>query len=175
MGKDERSWILSVKVKASSVIVNTEEAFFIQAIVNQKQPIEIDVQYLVRRKRCTPPTSWPRKRNRNRTAFTNHQNHRCSGGEFPKTRKKTATLLDGTCKNTGIRIVPVNPGADQILGEPAYPDLKGIPFPVDVVDIFRRPEDIPATVEAGPWKSGLPVILAATWNRDGARRAEGAS
>ncbi|MEX0721366.1 MAG: CoA-binding protein [Balneolaceae bacterium] len=47
-------------------------------------------------------------------------------------------------QSAGYKIVPVNPGADEILGEKSYPDLKSIPFPIDVVDIFRRPDDIPA-------------------------------
>lgn len=51
-------------------------------------------------------------------------------------------------QNAGYSIIPVNPGADEILGEKAYPDLQSIPVPVDVVDIFRRPEDIPAAVDA---------------------------
>lgn len=50
-------------------------------------------------------------------------------------------------KNAGYRIVPVNPGAGEILGEKSYPTLGSIPFEVDVVDIFRRPEDIPTVVD----------------------------
>lgn len=46
----------------------------------------------------------------------------------------------------GYRIVPVNPGYTEILGEKCYPGLKDIPFPVEVVDIFRQPEAIPAIV-----------------------------
>ena len=38
----------------------------------------------------------------------------------------------------GFRIIPVNPVAEHILGETAYPDLASIPEPVEVVDIFRR-------------------------------------
>ena len=46
----------------------------------------------------------------------------------------------------GYRVIPVNPRAlgEEILGEQVYPDLKSIPFPVDVVDVFRRPEETPA-------------------------------
>jgi uncharacterized protein len=47
----------------------------------------------------------------------------------------------------GYRIIPVNPAADEILGEKSYPDLKSIPEPVDVVDVFRRPEFVPEIAE----------------------------
>ncbi|MGD0827838.1 MAG: CoA-binding protein [Desulfobaccales bacterium] len=47
----------------------------------------------------------------------------------------------------GYRIIPVNPGCRQVLGEPCYPSLKDIPFPVEVVDIFRKVEAIPAIVD----------------------------
>lgn len=41
-------------------------------------------------------------------------------------------------QSQGFRIIPVNPVADEILGEQAYRDLDSIPEPVEVVDIFRR-------------------------------------
>ncbi len=47
----------------------------------------------------------------------------------------------------GYRIVPVNPGCTEILGEKCYPSLKDIPFPVEVVDIFRKIEAIPPIVD----------------------------
>ena len=47
----------------------------------------------------------------------------------------------------GYSIVPVNPAVDEVLGEKAYPDLLSIPFPVDIVDIFRKREAIPAIVD----------------------------
>jgi predicted CoA-binding protein len=40
-------------------------------------------------------------------------------------------------KKEGYIVIPVNPKADQILGEKAYPDLASIPVPVDLVDVFR--------------------------------------
>ncbi|HEY0969326.1 MAG TPA: CoA-binding protein [Opitutaceae bacterium] len=43
----------------------------------------------------------------------------------------------------GYRIIPVNPRGGIILGEPVYPDLASIPFPVDLVDVFRPPSDCP--------------------------------
>lgn len=43
----------------------------------------------------------------------------------------------------GYRIVPVNPRYDEILGERCYPSLDAIPGKVDMVDVFRRAEDVP--------------------------------
>ena len=46
----------------------------------------------------------------------------------------------------GYRIIPVNPGCREILGERCYASLKDIPFPVEVVDIFRVVDAIPGIV-----------------------------
>ncbi len=49
----------------------------------------------------------------------------------------------------GFRIIPVNPKYDEILGEKCYPDLKSIPEKVDIVDVFRKPQDcVPIAREA---------------------------
>jgi uncharacterized protein len=47
----------------------------------------------------------------------------------------------------GYRIVPVNPGCQEVLGEKCYASLRDIPFPVEVVDIFRKVEAIPGIVD----------------------------
>jgi uncharacterized protein len=43
----------------------------------------------------------------------------------------------------GYRIIPVNPRYDEVLGRKCYPDLRAIPEPVDLVDCFRKPPEIP--------------------------------
>ncbi len=44
-------------------------------------------------------------------------------------------------KYEGYRVIPVNPRASEILGEKSYPDLLSIPEPVDMVNVFRQPEE----------------------------------
>ena len=44
----------------------------------------------------------------------------------------------------GYRVIPVNPNYGEILGEKCYPDLASIPEPVELVDIFQKPETAPA-------------------------------
>lgn len=50
-------------------------------------------------------------------------------------------------QRSGYRIVPVNPVLKEVLGEPGYKSLRDIPFPVDLVDVFRAPEFVPQIVE----------------------------
>lgn len=64
-----------------------------------------------------------------------------------KNETKDSHFVGRYLKNAGYNIYPVNPTASEILGEICYPDLKSIPVPIDIVDIFRRPEDIPQVVE----------------------------
>ncbi|MGE5926531.1 MAG: CoA-binding protein [Gemmatimonadota bacterium] len=47
----------------------------------------------------------------------------------------------------GYRVVPVTPAASQVLGEQAYPSLAEIPDAVDIVDVFRRAEAVPAIAD----------------------------
>jgi len=48
----------------------------------------------------------------------------------------------------GFRIVPVRPMVQEVLGEQAYADLESLPFKVDMVDVFRSAEHVPAIVES---------------------------
>ena len=50
-------------------------------------------------------------------------------------------------QSRGMRIFPVNPKFQTILGERVYPDLASVPERVDVVDVFRRPDAIPALAD----------------------------
>jgi len=47
----------------------------------------------------------------------------------------------------GYRVIPVNPAYHEVLGEKCHPSLLDIPEPVDVVDVFRKPEGVPPIVE----------------------------
>lgn len=49
-------------------------------------------------------------------------------------------------QRAGYSIIPVNPKLTSVLGENAYPDLTSIPFTVDVVDVFRKQEDVDSVV-----------------------------
>ncbi len=72
-------------------------------------------------------------------------------------------------KEHGYRIIPVNPEAREILGETCYADLVSIPEPVDVVDIFRRSEEVPAIVEQAI-RIGAKVV----WMQEGVINNEAA-
>ncbi len=50
--------------------------------------------------------------------------------------------------DAGYNVYPVNPGVDEILGHTSYPDLASLPEKIDIVDIFRKSEDVLSVVEA---------------------------
>ncbi|HUO28776.1 MAG TPA: CoA-binding protein [Bryobacteraceae bacterium] len=70
----------------------------------------------------------------------------------------------------GYRIIPVNPSEASVLGEACYPDLESIPEPVDIVDIFRRPEFVPEIVEAA-----IRIRARAVWMQEGVVHDEAAA
>jgi predicted CoA-binding protein len=67
-------------------------------------------------------------------------------GLSPK-ENRPSNLVGRYLQDANFTIIPVNPGQAEILGETCYPTLTDIPVPVDVVDIFRRPEDVVSIVE----------------------------
>ena len=69
----------------------------------------------------------------------------------------------------GYRIIPVNPKAKEILGERAYASLKDIPDEVDVVDVFRKSEEVPAIVE-----DALSIGARCVWMQEGVEHAASA-
>jgi uncharacterized protein len=51
-------------------------------------------------------------------------------------------------QSSGYHIVPVNPNETDVLGEPSYARLEDVPRKIEIVDVFRRPEDVPPVVDA---------------------------
>jgi hypothetical protein len=62
-------------------------------------------------------------------------------------------------QRNGYRIIPVNPQEQAVLGEKAYASLDAVAEPFDVVVIFRRPEFVPAVVEAAIRKQAKVVWM----------------
>lgn len=62
-------------------------------------------------------------------------------------------------QNVGYRIIPVNPNETEVLGEKCYPSLDDVPYPIEIVDIFRRPEYVPDIVEAAIRRSAKVIWM----------------
>jgi predicted CoA-binding protein len=65
-------------------------------------------------------------------------------------------------QTAGYRIVPIRPGSDRILGEKVYSSLSDVPFPIDIVDIFRRPSAVSAHVS-----EAMAMKVPAVWLQEG--------
>jgi hypothetical protein len=76
-------------------------------------------------------------------------------------------------KRHGYRVVPVNPKESSILGEPSFKRLSDVPFPIDVVNVFRAPDALPEVAQ-----ESVAVHAGSIWcqfgviNEEGARIAE---
>jgi hypothetical protein len=72
-------------------------------------------------------------------------------------------------QDQGYKVIPVNPKESRILGMPCYSDLKSIPEKVDVVDIFRRSEDVPPIVD-----QAIEIGAGAVWMQEGIKNEQAA-
>jgi predicted CoA-binding protein len=70
-------------------------------------------------------------------------------------------------QSRGYKIVPVNPGHDEILGEKCYASLSEIPFPIELVNVFRRPEDVPPVID-----EAIRIKAKAVWLQSGITHPE---
>ena len=62
----------------------------------------------------------------------------------------------------GYRMIPVNPTIQEVLGRPSYPNLQSIPEKIEVVQVFRKPEDVPSVVE-----DAIQVGAKVVWMQEG--------
>ena len=69
----------------------------------------------------------------------------------------------------GYRVIPVNPRYDSILGERCYKSLREIPEKVDIVDIFRKPQDVMPIAE-----DAIAIRAKVLWQQLGVRNEEAA-
>ena len=84
-------------------------------------------------------------------------------------QQKESYWIVSYLKDQGYRVIPVNPTADEILGEKAYPDLESVPEKIDVVQVFRKPEDVMPVVE-----SAIKVGARVVWMQEGIVNEEAA-
>lgn len=78
--------------------------------------------------------------------------------------------IAGYMQKAGYRIIPVNPTIKEALGEKAYASLRDVPQRVDVVQIFRRPEDVPPIVD-----DAIAIGAKVVWMQPGAENEEAAA
>ena len=72
-------------------------------------------------------------------------------------------------QSQGYRIIPVNPTVDEVLGEKSYPDLPSVPESIDMVDVFRRSDQVMPVVE-----EAIQVGARYIWMQDGVVNEEAA-
>ena len=70
----------------------------------------------------------------------------------------------------GYEVIPINPGHNQILGLTCYPELKAVPTRIDIVDIFRKPNEVEPIVD-----QAVEIGARAVWMQQGIINEEAAN
>ena len=91
-----------------------------------------------------------------------------------KTEGKPANFVPKYLIENGYNIIPVNPTTSEVLGRKSYASISDVPEQVDIVDVFRRSEDVPIVVEDAINKKGVKVIWmqSGIYNEEAERRAK---
>jgi predicted CoA-binding protein len=91
-------------------------------------------------------------------------------GASPNAARSSYFVGTYLLSSSDYRVYFVNPNADTILGEKAYPDLASLPEVPDIVDVFRKSSDIPSVIEDVLAIGAKTVWLQlGIWNEDAAR------
>lgn len=78
-------------------------------------------------------------------------------------------------QRNGYRVIPVNPNETEVLGERAYASVRDVPYEIDIVNVFRRPDRVPEVVEDALQKGTRCIWMQeGVINHAAARRAEAA-
>jgi uncharacterized protein len=90
------------------------------------------------------------------------------------TEGKPANFVPKYLIENGYNIIPVNPTTSEVLGRKSYASISDVPEQVDIVDVFRRSEDVPIVVEDAINKKGVKVIWmqSGIYNEEAERRAK---
>ncbi len=91
-----------------------------------------------------------------------------------KNEGKPAHFVPKYLIERGYNVIPVNPTITEVLGRKSYPSIADISEDVDVVDIFRRSEDVPPVVNDAMKKKGIKVIWmqSGIYNEEAERKAK---
>ena len=90
------------------------------------------------------------------------------------TEGKPANFVPKYLIENGYNVIPVNPTTSEVLGRKSYATISDVPEQVDIVDVFRRSEDVPIIVEDAINKKEVKVIWmqSGIYNEEAERRAK---
>jgi uncharacterized protein len=87
---------------------------------------------------------------------------------------KPANFVPKYLIENGYKVIPVNPSTAEVLGRKTYSKVSDVPEQIDIVDVFRKSEDVPPVVEDAVKKKGIKVIWmqSGIYNEEAERKAK---
>jgi predicted CoA-binding protein len=87
------------------------------------------------------------------------------------TEGRPANFVPKYLIENGYNVIPVNPTTTEVLGRKTYPKVSDVPGQVDIIDVFRRLEDVPSVVDDAIKKKGI-WMQSGIYNKDAERKAK---
>lgn len=91
-----------------------------------------------------------------------------------KNEEKPSHFVSKYLVEHGYNVIPINPTVTEVFGKKSYPNIADVPEKIDIVDVFRRSEDIPPVIDDAIRKNGIKLVWMQTgiYNEEAEKKAK---
>jgi predicted CoA-binding protein len=91
-----------------------------------------------------------------------------------KNEEKPSHFVPKYLVERGYNVIPINPTVTEVFGKKSYPSIADVPEKIDIVDVFRRSEDVPPVIDDAIRKNGIKLVWMQTgiYNEEAEKKAK---
>ena len=91
-----------------------------------------------------------------------------------KNEEKPSHFVPKYLVEHGYNVIPINPTVTEVFGKKSYPSIVDVPEKIDIVDVFRRSEDVPPVIDDAIRKNGIKLVWMQTgiYNEEAEKKAK---
>ena len=91
-----------------------------------------------------------------------------------KNEEKPSHFVPKYLVEHGYNVIPINPTVTEVFGKKSYPSIADVPEKIDIVDVFRRSEDVPPVIDDAIRKNGIKLVWMQTgiYNEEAEKKAK---
>lgn len=91
-----------------------------------------------------------------------------------KNEEKPSHFVPKYLVERGYNVIPINPTVTEVFGKKSHPSIADVPEKIDIVDVFRRPEDVLSVIDDAIRKNGIRLVWMQTgiYNEEAEKKAK---